>query len=209
MSQAVPHVTSWRGSKSSSWSLMAHLWRSEEADISVSHGHLGTLEGMYSAPPSGPAVVCGCVCTNWPSIYLVHCAHIVFVLSVMNSPLSFAFPFTSPPPLSYPYPSNPCPPSLPFPFPPPPSFLPFPSLHADMRHPLMGAAQRTEQDSTVGERLGSSCVPPSIRDVTDNLRARIFSLCSKIGQCASSAALLPCCPVQCVCQPLSCDVLYI
>ena len=54
----------------------------------------------------------------------------------------------------------------------------------------MGAAQRSEQDFTVGERLGSSCVPPSIRDVTDNLRARIFSLCSKIGQCVPSAALL-------------------
>ena len=202
MSQAVPHVTSWRGNKSSSWSLMAHLWRSEEADISVSRGHLGTLEGTYSAPPSGPAVVCGCVCTNWPSTYVrtLSIVHTVFVLSVMNPPLHLhslshlLLSLTS-------IPFNPCPPSFPFTLLLPSSsflssiLLPSPSLCADMRHPLMGAAQRSEQDSTLGERLGSSCVPPSIRDITDNLRARIFSLCSKIGQCVPSAALLPCCPV--------------
>ena len=66
----------------------------------------------------------------------------------------------------------------------------------------MGAAQRAEQDSTEGERLGSSYVPPSVKDVTDNLRARIFSLCSKIGLRVPSL-LLSCCAVLFnVCQSL-------
>ena len=142
-----------------------------------------------------------CVCSIYIyTLHTYHCAHCVCCVCNESSS-SFAFPLTSPPPISYLYPLQPLSSFLslpsssllsPFPLPSPPP------LHADMRHPLMGAAQRTEHNSTVGERLGSSCVPPSIRDVTDNLRARIFSLCSKIGQCVPSAAVLPCCPVQCV-----------
>ena len=114
MSQAVPHVTSWRGSKSSSWSLMAHLWRSEEADISVSRGHLGTLEGMHSAPPSGPAVVCGCVCTNWPSTYVPCPLCTLRLFCLMNPPLHLhsLSPHLLLSHTSIPF--NPCPPSFPF-----------------------------------------------------------------------------------------------
>ena len=155
-------MTSWRGSKSSSWSLMAHLWRSEEADILVSRGHLGTLEGMHSTPLNGPVVLS----VHKLTYIHVHSDHVrMYFLFIMNPP-----PSHLPPPLP-------------------------PSPSADMRHPLVGAAQRTEQETTEGERLGSSCVPPSVKDVTNNLRARIFSLCSKIGERAPSL-LLSCSAVQ-------------
>jgi hypothetical protein len=95
--KAVPHVTSWRGKeKSSTWALMAHLWRAEEEDIMVTRGYMGTI--------------------------------------------------------------------------------------GDVCQPLVGETQRLEGVAGgVVIPTPSKAIPPSIKDVSDNLRAKVFSLCSKMG----------------------------
>ena len=56
-------------------------------------------------------------------------------------------------------------------------------LSTDVCQPLAGEAQRLEG---VTDQLvipsPSKVVPPAIKDVSNNLRAKIFSLCSKIGE---------------------------
>lgn len=48
--QAIPHVSSWRGSDhTSTWSLLAQLWRAEERDMDVPRGYKDTLAGTPNA----------------------------------------------------------------------------------------------------------------------------------------------------------------
>lgn len=113
-------MAAWKGlDYSSSWSLLAHLWREEEKDMEVPRGEKTTLAGTPTSP-------------------LLH-------------PLTCLY-------------------------------------YTGSLQPLMGS----QQNASGVPPIPTNCPSAAITDVTENLRAKIYALCCKMGKPRPSTPSLQC-----------------